>query len=180
MDTISNIVTTECSSKWSWSTDFSFAGLCWSYYLSPLCNGIVTYNFHTSNYITWKEWSNISKEWLSLVFSIKLLCSLLCKSRHLQFSDIKSTSIYSINDFTGLSVYIWLNQSKCSLTLSVELWSCEDITVVNELKLSIINSNDRSNIKILNWESLWFHSLQEHSFVLQIIHFNCVVLWIEC
>jgi hypothetical protein len=84
------------------------------------------------------------------VLSIELLGSLLIEPRHLQFGNIKAVSIDSINHLSCLSVNIGLDHGKRFLTSLVELGSSENITIVDQLELSVVNSYDRPNVEILD------------------------------
>lgn len=146
VNTVSNVVTSESSSEWSWSIHLGLRRLSWSNNLSPPVNSIVTNYLHTSDYITWEERGNVREERFSLVFSIELLCSLLIEPRHLEFCNIESICVNSVDHFSCLGVNIWLNHSEWFLTGLIKFRSSENIAVVNKLELSIVNSYDRPNI----------------------------------
>ncbi len=89
---------------------------------------------------------------------------------HLHLRDFESVSIYCINDFTNISVSIRLNHAKCALSIDLESLSSGNITVVGDLELTAIHSDNGTHEEVLHrLDALEGASLQEHPFVFLIV-----------
>jgi len=60
--------------------------------------------FHTNTHIASHESLQITKEWFSNVFAIEYTGSFLREFRHLQFVDLESLALDSVNNLTNILV----------------------------------------------------------------------------
>ena len=132
-----------------------------AYDLAPAFNCIFSYKFETCNDITCHELSEIVEEWLSSMLSIELPRWLKWQASHLHFADHETALLDGINNSASWCVGIWLDHCKSALSLVVELLSCEEISVLCQLKLSRVDGDDWADKKFVETDSGADHALQE-------------------
>ncbi len=69
---------------------------------------------------------------------------------HLHLRDFESVSIHCINDFTNISVSIRLNHAKCALSIDLKSLSGGNITIVSDLELTAIDSDDGTHEEVFH------------------------------
>lgn len=126
-----------CSKKASYTIRSflsSFFAVSWSYKISPFFNCIIAHKLHSNCQITCHKINKSFKKWLSLMFSIKLTSCLLCKFRHFHPVYFKPIILNCINNLPNIWVSIWLNHSKCPLSINFKLPSCSNIAIIHDFK----------------------------------------------
>jgi hypothetical protein len=84
---------------------------------------------------------------------VELVCELwLSEFAHFQLRNGITVLVDSINNFTSLSVTVWLDHSESSSSHSFKLIFRENISIINNLELSGMDSNNRSNIELLHFK----------------------------
>ena len=151
MDSISHGIRPEICSKRIWISSFGFLRISWAKNCSESSNSIFLNELHTSDNITLHISVQIREEWLAHMLFIESIGLLrFGEFAHLQFWNRETVFVNSINDFAGLSVTVWFNHGEGSSSKGFKLILCGNISVINNFKLSRMNSNYRSKVELLS------------------------------
>lgn len=126
-----------CSKKTSYTIRSflsSFFAVSWSNKISPFFNCIIAHKLHSNCQITCYKINKSFKKWLPLMFSIKLTSCLLCKFRHFHPVYFKPIILNCIYNLSNIWVSIWLNHSKCPLSINFKLPSCSYIAIIHDFE----------------------------------------------
>lgn len=140
MHCISHSVCSKLRSKRSWRILFSLLRARWPHALSESLNSVLSYKFHSSTDITLHKRTEVSEEGLAAVLVVEIICLAgLCELGHLKLLNGETVSINCINNFTSLSVTVWLDHCKGPLGSGFELSTGEEVSVFYQFELSGID-----------------------------------------
>ena len=67
-----------------------------------------------------------------------------CELAHLQSSNRETAFVYGINNLSGLCVTVWFDHSEGSLGSGLESLLGEEISIIDELELTRVDSDNRA------------------------------------
>lgn len=153
VDTIPHGVRAKHSSKSIWSLCFSFLRIGRSNEISEFIDSILLNKFKACNNVTLHVGVQIWEKWLSFMLLVELVGLLRFREfAHFQFWNGETVLVDCINDFTSLSVTVRLDHAECPSSNRFKFVLCENISIINDLELSRVNSDDRSKEKLLHWK----------------------------
>jgi len=180
MHCISQAIGAVSGSKSTGSMHFSLDWVSRSNDASPLVNSTFSHDFHASANVTLQEGTQFTEERLWLMLTVKSVCSLSIKAWHFKLADNKTVLVNWVNDLSCVSVDVGLDHSKGRLLFLSELLARENITVVNNFKLTRVNSHDWSYKEFFHVHVRVGHPLQKHPAVFQIVHIDSSVSRVVC
>ena len=147
MDGVSHGVRAESSSETPWSSFLGILSVSWADKIAETTNGALSYQLHTRDHIALHVGREIGEKWLASMLIVKLVSLLrLAKSAHLQLGNGETVLINSINNFACLCVTVRLDHSESSGGSALKLVLCEEISVVDQLKLPREHSDNGSKV----------------------------------
>ena len=94
------------------------------------------------------------------------------EARHLKLVDHETLTLNTVDNLAHLSVAVWLNHSKGSLSLRFELPASSDIAIVDDFQDTRENSDLCPNEKVVKLDRWNLLLLEEDSGVLYIEHLD--------
>lgn len=143
MDCVPHHIGSEGSAQTSRRLLLGHCGVSWTQDAPEGLDGVGGHQFHASDDVTLHVGRQVSEEGGTLVLLVEGVGqSGLCEFAHLELGDCETVFVHGINDLASLNVTVWFNQRESPSGLSLELVSCEEITVVDEFQLSGVDIDD--------------------------------------
>ena len=118
-------------------------------------------DFHASAHITLQV-----LRYLSVVVTSKETgSSCVVKAAHLKLRNDETVLVDGVNYLAGVHVRIGLQQGELSFFTSGESLSCGSVSVVSDLELSCVDSDNGTHVEVLLLDAGVGHPLQETSSV---------------
>ena len=191
MEGVPHSISAEPGSQGGWSISLGGGSISWSKNTSECLDGIVSYEFHASYDIRLHEGGQIAEERSSLVLLVELVGQLgLVELGHLKVRDSETALIDGIDDFARLSVTVGFDEGKGSAGSLLEGLSGVDISIVNQLQLSRVDTDSGAKEELSDGDTFNLSSLHENPLVLDVVlrvvstdrvtyHLNRAVLRVE-
>ena len=154
-----------------WGMNFGLNWVFRSNHFSPLLEGSISYNFHTSAHITLKECTDISR--ISVIrVGKEIRSSSLIESTHFKFGDNETALIDWIYNLASMHINIWFDHRESCLFSFCKWLSSESIAIIYKLELSSMYCQNGTDEELILGDTFARHSLEEHSSVFQIVLFH--------
>lgn len=145
MNCIFSTVCTENSSNRIWRLLFGNSRISWSNEFSPSFNCTCLNKLHTNADIAGHERLKSWEEWLFNMLSIEFSSCIIIEFWHFKLTNLESSALNTINNFTKILILIWLNHCEGRFPLSALLSSSSNISIFFNSKNSRENGNFSSD-----------------------------------
>lgn len=152
------------SPKGRWCVHLCLNRVSWSNKLVPLGQGTISDNLNSSADITLQESALIA-----VLVAEELASRGSTKARHLHLGNNETVSVDRIDDLSSVHVDVGLDHGKLGLLATGERLSGESVTIVCNLELTSVDSDNASNVELVFVHVTVRLPLQEHPSVLQVV-----------
>ena len=146
--------------------NFCLNRVCWSNQVIPLLDSTISDEFHTDRHVSGQVLCRSSGVWRA---TEETASGCICEPAHLQFGNYETVLVDRVYYFSSVHVGVWLNQSELGFFATGEGLARCCVTIVCNLELSSVDSDDGTDVQLRNVDAGAVHSLEEHPSVFQIV-----------